>query len=176
MSGGRMSRVILAVAAGAALPILAVTIDSSYTVVMPEYERSGVAADLYKAAGVMCAALKEGAGIEPSRSRLRKFKGGRAIYIGEEAAKRAGIVPEMMGDFSNVIAEKDGDIYLFGRDQAIHPGIAANNWRVSPIPTLRAIARFMETYMDVRFLMPGDVGTDIPSIENVEVPDGTFSR
>ena len=154
----------------------AVTIDGTYTIVMPTYERSGIAADLYKAAGVLREALKTGAGLDLATDRAEKFKGGKAIYIGEAAAKKAGLVPGDMKDFSSVIAEKGGDIYLFGCDRAIHPGIGSNNWRLSPVPTLKAIARFMEDYMDVRFLMPGDVGTDIPKIEKVEVPDGTFSR
>ena len=171
-----MKALFAAAVCAATSAAFAVKVDSSYTVVVPEYERSGIAANIYKAADKLCEALKEGAGIELGKSRLGKFKGGRAIYLGEEAAKRAGLAPEKMGDFSNVIAEKGGDIYLFGRDRAIHPGIAANNCRISPVPTLRALTRFMETYMDVRFLMPGDVGTDIPAIEKVEVPDGLFSR
>lgn len=155
---------------------MAVTVDETFTIVVPEYERSGIAADIYKAADKLKDALKEGAGLELETSRLGRFKGGRAIYIGEAAAKRAGLVPEGMKDFSSVIAEKGGDIYLFGCDRAIHPGIASNKGHSSPVPTLKAITRFMEDYMDVRFLMPGDIGTDIPKIEKVEVPDGTFSR
>ncbi len=154
----------------------AAVLDPSYTIVLPDYERSGIGAELCRAADVLKAALKEGAGLEMEVVPAKKFKGGRAIYIGEAAAKRAGLVPEGMKDFSSVIAEKGGDIYLFGCDRAIHPGIGANPRHLAPVPTLKAIARFMEEYMDVRFLAPGDVGTDIPKIEKVEVPAGTFSR
>ena len=170
-------RFLVAAALGAVSSVaLAATVDKSYTIVLPTYERSGVAAELYKAAGALKEALKEGAGLDLETARAEKFKGGRAIYIGEAAAKKAGLVPAGMKDFSSVIAEKGGDIYLFGCDRAIHPGIGTNNCRLSPVPTLKAIARFMEDYMDVRFLMPGDIGTDIPKIKKVEVPDGTFSR
>ena len=154
----------------------AVVVDSSYTIVLPDYERSGIGVELIRAVDVLKAALKEGAGLELKSTTAKSFKGGRAIYIGEAAAKRAGLVPPDMKDFSSVIAEKGGDIYVFGCDRAIHPGIGKNPRHMAPVPTLRAIARFMEDYMDVRFLAPGDVGTDIPKIEKVEVPDGTFSR
>ena len=154
----------------------AVVVDSSYTIVLPDYERSGIGVELIRAVDVLKAALKEGAGLELKSTTAKSFKGGRAIYIGEAAAKRAGLVPPDMKDFSSVIAEKGGDIYVFGCDRAIHPGIGKNPRHMAPVPTLKAIARFMEDYMDVRFLAPGDVGTDIPKIEKVEVPDGTFSR
>ena len=170
-------RIAVAVAlCAASFTAAAVVVDSSYTIVLPDYERSGIGAELCRAADTLKAALKEGAGLELQIQTTKKFKGGRAIYIGEAAAKRAGLVPSDMKDFSSVIAEKGGDIYVFGCDRAIHPGIGANPRHMAPVPTLRAIARFMEEYMDVRFLAPGDVGTDIPKIEKVEVPDGTFNR
>ena len=167
---------VAAALCAASFTAAAVVVDSSYTIVLPDYERSGIGAELCRAADTLKAALKEGAGLELQIQATKKFKGGRAIYIGEAAAKRAGLVPSDMKDFSSVIAEKGGDIYVFGCDRAIHPGIGKNPRHMAPVPTLRAIARFMEDYMDVRFLAPGDVGTDIPKIEKVEVPDGTFSR
>jgi hypothetical protein len=91
----------------------AVRIDGTYTIVLPTYEKSGIAADLYKAADVLREALKTGAGLDLATDRAEKFKGGKAIYIGEAAAKKAGLVPGDMKDFSSVIAEKGGDIYLF---------------------------------------------------------------
>ncbi len=167
---------ISAALCAAAFAATAVVVDSSYTIVLPDYERSGIGVELIRAVDVLKAALKEGAGLELKSTTAKSFKGGRAIYIGEAAAKRAGLVPPDMKDFSSVIAEKGGDIYVFGCDRAIHPGIGKNPRHMAPVPTLKAIARFMEDYMDVRFLAPGDVGTDIPKIEKVEVPDGTFSR
>ena len=151
----------------------AATIDGSYRVVVPNRENSGISAALGEAANALTNALKEGVGLSLKTVQARHFKGGRAIYIGEEPAKKAGLVPPDMKDFSSVIAEKGGDIYLFGRDRALHP---RNQWYHAPMPSIRAVARFMEEYMDVRFLAPGDVGTDIPKIEKVEVPEGTFNR
>ena len=155
---------------------LAARVDSSYVIVTPDRDRVGISENLANAAGTLKEALKEGAGLDLKVVEARKFSGGKAIFLGEAAAKAAGLVPEGMKDFSSVIAEKGGSIYLFGCDRAIHPKRARNSWRDAPMPTVKAVARFMEDYMDVRFLMPGDVGTDIPKIEKVEVPDGTFSR
>ena len=117
----------------------AVVVDSSYMIVLPDYERSGIGVELIRAVDVLKAALKEGAGLELKSTTAKSFKGGRAIYIGEAAAKRAGLVPPDMKDFSSVIAEKGGDIYVFGCDRAIHPGIGKNPRHMAPVPTLKAI-------------------------------------
>ena len=151
----------------------AVVLDSSYTIVLPNNIWGGVGAELKQAADVLQGALKEGSGLELKSVVEKKFKGGRAIYIGEATAKRAGLVPSDMKDFTSVIAEKGGDIYLFGHDRALKK---RDQWFQAPMPSIGAIARFMEDFLNVRFLMPGDIGTDIPKIEKVEVPDGTFSR
>ena len=60
----------------------AVVVDSSYTIVLPDYERSGIGAELCRAVDVLKAALKEGAGLELKSTQAKSFKGGRAIYIG----------------------------------------------------------------------------------------------
>ena len=168
-----MRKILLLTSCCAAAVCSAVTIDGSYRVVVPSKEPSGIATALTEAAGALTNALKVGAGLNLKVVQARYFKGGRAIYIGEEPAKKAGLVPSDLKDFSSVIAEKGGDIYLFGRDRALH---RRNQWYNAPMPSIRAVTRFMEEFLDVRFLMPGDVGTDIPKIEKVEVPDGTFSR
>jgi hypothetical protein len=154
----------------------AVTIDKTYSIVIPDYDESGIPVAICKEARRLKQALMEGAGLSLPIKNIGKFKGGRAIYIGTAPAEKAGLMPSDMKDFSSVVAEKGGDIYLFGRDLAIHPAKKANTWRQAPIPSIKAMARFMEDYMDVRFLAPGDVGTDVPEIKKIEVPDGTFSR
>ena len=171
-----MRRFLLAASCLTALSCCAATIDKTYAIVVPDRDGRGVNAIIEKEARKLKAAFKEGAGLSLPIVSAGAFKGGRAIYIGEAAAKKAGLVPADMKDFSSVVAEKGGDIYLFGHDRAIHQEKGANNWRQTPIPSIKAMARFMEDYMDVRFLLPGDVGTDIPKVAKVEVPDGTFSR
>ena len=91
---------VAAALCAAAFTASAVVVDASYTIVLPDYERSGIGADLCRAVDVLKAALKEGAGLELKSLPAKKFKGGRAIYIGEEAAKRVGLVPTDMKDFS----------------------------------------------------------------------------
>ena len=160
-----MRALILVASCLAAVAGQAATIDKTYTIVIPDYDESGIPVAICKEARRLKQALAEGAGLSLPIKNIGKFKGGKAIYIGTAAAEKAGLMPADMKDFSSVVAEKGGDIYLFGRDLAIHPGKKANTWRQAPIPSIKAMARFMEDYMDMRFLAPGDVGTDVPEIK-----------
>ena len=167
---------LLGAVALAAPAARATVIDGSYSIVVPNYDRSGLPGDIVKAARHFAAALKEGTELDLPVVFLARHRQGPAIYLGIEAATNAGFRIEGGRDFSNVIAEKDGSVYLFGNDRALHPGIGRNGYMHTPIPTLKALVRFMEKYLDVRFLAPGETGWDVPKVEKVEVPAGTYDR
>ena len=157
----------------------AVAVDGNWEVVVPAMtETSGLPQSLYRAAQAFTNAFREATGEHLPLVAAGKRKPGKpAILLGEEAARVAGLLPEReLKGFDNVIAEKGGDIYLFGRDRAIHKGKMANTPKSAPMPTVRALTRFMETYMDVRFLAPGEIGMDVPKADKVVVPDGVCSR
>jgi len=99
-----------------------------------------------------------------------------AIRLGETAAAAAGLMPADMRAFQNVIAEKGGDIFLFGRDKPGRKGLREHDWMVSAVPSARAAARFLKSHVGVRFLMPGVTGTEVTFRGPVTVPDGTFDR
>ena len=99
-----------------------------------------------------------------------------AIWLGEAAAAKAGLLPKDLKAFDNVIAEKDGDIYLFGRDRAGRKGLGGGAWAESAIPTARAAARFLMTRAGVRFLMPGETGVEVLHRGVVTLQVGTFDR
>ncbi len=100
-----------------------------------------------------------------------------AIWIGAEFAKKAGFDLSGLKWYDNVIAEKGGNIYVFGNDR---PGRdpAKNEsvpWFRSVVPSIKAATRFLETHAGVRFLMPGEVGKEVPKRKELSVPDGTLS-
>ena len=153
--------------------VQAVTVDGNWEVVVPAItDTCGLQQSLYRVAQSFTNAFREATGAALPIVTV-KTSGRPSIRFGEEAARAVGLLPERpLKDFDNVIAEKGGDIYLFGHDRAIHKGKMANTPKTSPMPTVKAVARFMETYMDVRFLAPGDIGRDVPERKGVEVPDG----
>ena len=100
-----------------------------------------------------------------------------AILLGAEFARAAGLMPRNMRNFDNVIAERDGDIYLFGVDA---PGRDPTKFKMSyqfyRLPTVKAATRFLETYCGVRFLQPGLTGTAVRRQARIAVEAGLFSR
>ena len=155
----------------------AVAIDASYCIVVPTDGQGGVVRALRQAGKELADAFNEGAGVKLKVVGDNAYKGdGRAIFLGAAAAERAGLMPADLKDFANVIAEKDGGIYMFGRDAQRRADVKRAAWQQCLLPSVKAVTRFMERFMDVRFLAPGEVGKDIPRIGCVKVPKGLFDR
>ena len=151
-------------------------VDGSYRIVVPDKGTYGITRALNQAGRELAAALKEGAGLELKVTQACYYDGGNAVFIGANAAEKAGVLPSDLDGFANMIAEKNGNIYLFGRDvQRRHTDQKAE-WTQCLLPSVKAVTRFMEKFMDVRFLGPGEVGKDIPKIAKVVVPTGFCDR
>lgn len=155
----------------------AMTLDGSYQVVKPDAGPLCIDTALGEAAGVLAKSLKEGAGLDVRIVKASAYTGGKAIFLGAQAAKGAGIDLSGYNHFDNLIAEKGGNVYLCGNDA---PGVKPDkngwlNWASCKLPTVKALCRFMETYMGCRFVMPGETGLDVPKVAKVEVPDGVRS-
>ena len=155
----------------------AVTLDANWEIVVPSTsETSGLAHWLNRASKGVADAIKEATGLVLPVV-TQHADGKPALFVGEEAARAAGVMPERpLEGFSNMIVEKGGNLYLFGHDRALHKDTMSNTPKTAPMPTIKALARFLETYLDVRFLAPGDIGMDVPKRESIVIPDGLCSR
>jgi len=172
-----MSRLLsLTLVAFLSASLSAVTLDSSYVIVRPTDETSGVSRCLREAASELAAALEEGAKLKLKVVSADQFKGGKAIFLGADAAEKAGLLPDDLHGYGNMIAEKDGNVYLFGRDVSGKSALKHQPYRKLVLPTVKAVVRFMEKYMDVCIFAPGRVGMDVPSIAAVTVPEGVRDR
>jgi hypothetical protein len=157
-----------------------VAIDRKCSIVIPDDagDVTGVAVHLYVAAHALADAMQEATGVKPSvvKGQYLKAVKGQKILVGAEFAKAAGLYPkEGLSGMENVVAEKGGDIYLFGNDR---PGVTNPKGRLSwehcVLPSVKAITNFMEIEMGVAFLAPGKTGRDVPKRERIEIADGTF--
>ena len=173
-----MKRTMAVIAVMAAGMAFAATLDGSYVIVKPDAGPLGIDAAIGEAAKVLAKSLKDGAGLDVKVVKSGEFKGGKAIFLGASAAKAAGIGLDGYRQFDNLIAEKDGSVYLCGNDAPGHKPDKSGriNWANCKLPTVKAVTRFMEKYMDCRFVMPGETGLDVPKIAKVEVPDGVRSE
>lgn len=172
-------RVLLLSVALTACSASASVVTSDWQIVVPDAAKGEREVPHYirQAADRLREALAEGAGVEiPVREVSQAASGIRSIWLGVAFAERAGLLSAEMSGYDNAYAEKGGDIYLFGRDRNGCLGRKRVYWQNCVLPTVRATVRFMEDALNVRFLLPGRVGTDVPKVAKVEVPDGVCSR
>lgn len=85
------------------------------------------------------------------------------VRLGSELASKAGFDTSSLSWYDNVIAERDGVIYLFGKDVARNPNQPYWEWSRAALPTMGAVTRFLHDFAGVRFIAPGQTGTEIPS-------------
>lgn len=94
---------------------------------------------------------------------------GRVISLGAtKQAREAGITTEGLEDEGFRIATKEGCVYIIGPDTP--EGGWAKAGGVST-GTANGVYYFLERYLDVRWLMPGELGRDVPSRSRFAIPD-----
>lgn len=174
-----MKRILLLGLASAMLPALAWEFGGDVRIVVPDPEPTGCAQALAVAGERLANGFADALGAKVAVHETSKApKGGRTIYLGGVFAASAGLMPADMRTYSNVIAEKGGDIYLFGADRSGRdPSRGRQETKRLVLPSINAMARFMERFLDTRFVMPGEIGTATPRrTVPVTVPDGLFDR
>lgn len=169
-----MGKLIVAVLALCGFAAPAVEITKDWQIVIPDPEPRGVQRALRMAADEIRLDMEECAGLALPVVTKSKARKGPAIFLGAEFAEAAGFMLDNFTWYDNTVAEKDGCVYLFGKD---YPGRAGNNvlWRHCVLPTMRAATRFLGDFAGVKFLLPGRVGREIPRREKIVVPDGIRS-
>lgn len=154
--------------------LAAVTIDGSWKIVAPEREETGVSAAIESAAKELASGLCASTGLD-----LEVVRGERgtspAIRLGVAAAAKAGFDTKDLLWFDNVIAEKDGDLYIFGNDRPNSPK-PHRDWNSCLLPTVRGIARFLQVYGGVDWTLPGATGRTVVRVPPPQIAAGTFLR
>ena len=174
-----MKKMMIAVAA-ALIAVAAfgeTVVDGEWTVVYPNYpkESCGLTQGLSTMAYVLCDVLGESVGVKAKAVvEGREPKGpGRRFFMGGKFAEAAGLMPADFKGYDWGIAEKDGDIYFFGRDRT---GSNPSLERGCVIPSALAAEKYMTQEMGVLFLMPGRIGREVPKLKRLAVPKGFFRR
>ena len=177
-----MKKIMLAAAVAAMemAKLAAVTVGPDWCVAYPDAGSKDVNSALRVAAEEVRDDINEATGLKLKALPASKAKS-PAIYIGAAFAEKAGLGLSNLKWYDNAIAEKDGSIYLYGNDR---PGRKPDplefpygiGWFRCVIPSAKAATRFLETFAGVRFLMPGEVGKEVPKRKEVSVPDGTLSN
>ena len=154
----------------------ALTLTPNMPLVVPDDDRTGVTSAIAAGAKELSKNVFEATGMKLPVVTASKHAGGAAVYFGETAATAAGLSSEGLRMFDNVIAEKGGSIYLYGVDKPGCKSAKPLSYTRCVLPTVRATARFMEKYMDVRYVAPGETGCEVRKVEKIAVPDGLVDR
>jgi len=134
-------------------------VEGAWRVEIPAKEPSGVWSVFSLAKARLEEALKEGG-----------TQGDGTIYLGAEFAKKAGFSTEGFSALENIIAEKDGNVYLFGIDRSGRPKMKPTPAHLCVMPSVIAMTRFMEKFLNVRFLMPGSTGMAVLPKAAIAIP------
>ncbi len=174
----KTTRIVAAVAAFVAAAAFGETvIEGRWTVVYPEYpkEQPGMTRGFRDMAVVLSDVLGESVGAKVAVvAEGNEPKGpGRRFFMGGKFAEAAGLMPADFKGYDWGIAEKDGDIYFFGRDRV---GSSPRYETRCVLPSALAASKFMTQEMGVLFVMPGRIGREVPKLKRLAVPKGFFRR
>ena len=149
-----------------------IEICANWQIATPDPEPSGLQARLAHNADKLAADIRESTGMTLSRVTRSTAAKRNVIFIGGEFAERAGLMSQSLKGQENCIVEKDGNIYIFGRDHAGARPVGSPYRQVLSMPSLRALTRFMYQFMGVRFVFPGENGRAVSRRKGIEVPNG----
>jgi len=137
---------------------------SNLTVIVPET----ASASVRKAAQELQTCLQLATGAELPLQKDSAVTGSAYISLGSTAqAKAAGVNTQGMADEAYRIVTKNGNLYILGPDTA-DGGWTKNNGASNG--TAHGVYSLLEDYLGVRWLMPGDIGRDVPKQSTITLP------
>jgi len=96
-----------------------------------------------------------------------------AIYLGRsDAARKAGIDVESIEGWSYLNRAVGPDIFLVGEDRETKVGASHQGTPIGIYGSLKAVTAFLEDQAGVRFLHPGELGTNVPTSDRLVVDAG----
>ena len=122
---------------------------------------------LHQASGTTLPLVRE-SDMEPDRP---------SIFIGHtEALRKNGIKPELLKAWEHRIEVRNGNIYLYGRDEG--------NWGMNSSPdyhqlllgSVKAVTVFLEQFAGTAFLYRGDTGISVLPQEQIRIPESYSYR
>lgn len=146
---------------------------SRYQIVLPDhFYDAGVRRCVNAAAKELAKAFKAGAGAEIAVVSEKNAGNCPGIYLGNtEKLRKLGIDVAGFKDFEALIFVHDGNVFIAGNDRHGKWKKGNDSYHRYLLGTVKGVVAFMEDYLHVRFLMPGEIGTEIPEISRVVVSD-----
>lgn len=148
---------------------------SNYQIVLPdEYDQRSTETHLTSAATALQGEFQSSTGVLlPIVKESQADSSRPALFIGNcRATRAAGFEPAVFPNLTYLIAERQGNIFLAGRD--CHAPFRRSNthYRQHILGSVKATVVFMEKYLGTRFLWPGAIGRETPPNPRIVIPGG----
>lgn len=139
---------------------------SAYAIVIPD---DADQARIAQASALLQSMIARATGVTlPVVGESKLAAGTPAIYLGKsQAARRAGLPVAEVHGWSCLIQVVGKDIFLVGEDAQDE---VKARYMVEHLGTLKAVITFLEEQVGVRFIMPGEFGVYVPTLERLAVP------
>jgi len=149
--------------------------DSRYQIVIPDrHANPGTTRFVKRTAELLRLAFKETLGVDfPVVHESKRKAGMKSIFLGNTRVLKAhGVRPlKRFKDFDYGIREFKGNLFLAGADRhRFYDTKLASNYGAYTLGSTRAVVDFLERFLDVRFLYPGETGIDFVKKDKVVIP------
>lgn len=144
---------------------------SSCKIVLPEQTAPSTLKQLKKSALEFAKIIEESTGARlPVISEKDHTSGTPAIYLGNTRyARSIGIDTEKMPAWESIIRMEKQNLVLAGKDVPAEKK-GSPYFTAHTLGTVRAMADFLQTFLGVKFLIPGKNGTVVPKKKKVAIP------
>jgi len=158
---------------------------STFTIVLPTKAPTSVTAAAQELQRDIAESTKANITIQKEDAKIN----GPVISLGSTAqAQAAGITADGIADSGFRIVTKNGNLYIIGLDTVAKVNLSRKYYGdMTPQPdipgpqytkdggwsngTANGVYTFLEDYLNVRWLMPGDLGRDVPLKSTFTIPD-----
>ncbi len=121
------------------------------------FQISGAKVDIVKESGLEGALIQDGKMVLPTRDDIQTF-----ILVGEgNFTQRLGVTSKNLGPGGIIIKTSGNALILLGPDE---------NTPSDPWGTGYAVTQFLEDYLGIRYLWPGESGKVVPKSQNIQIP------
>ncbi len=167
---------IMTIAAAAAMPLATLAAEfrpaPDWAIVYETSGGNGVEHGMRDAARALKSVVQEAFGVSLAVS-TNAAEGARGFFLGRSFAAKAGLSCDGFKGWDNAVAEKGGSFYFYGNDRT---GSEPKYETRCVVPSALAAVRFMKENLGVLFLMPGEVGREVPRRETFSFPEGGVAR
>lgn len=147
---------------------------SRYQIVYPDRSKNpGTTRKLKETAELIRKAFKETIGADfPVVQESRRSESRKSIFLGNTRALKAkGARPLYFKNFDFRIWEHKGNLYLAGSDRhRFNSSKPDGSYKSYILGTTLAAVYFLEKFLDVRFLYPGEPGIDFVRKQEIRIP------